>query len=186
MWPPSAPFPRLTRGRREQRSDGLHQCRRARWPHSAYKESGNRSMTWRQPKPERPWISSARSGKHCYHSRNQLLYLCAGESNTDKDQSQFTGAKLDPIISNKKKVFCFVIDHLLCIYDFPFILLLLWTLWILVFFIPFIGLWNLYSCVTILWCSLHILCCMCQEVRRWNTLNMKHIWRAWACMMLDV
>lgn len=109
MCPPAASSPSLTRGGREQRSDALHQCRRARWLHGAYRESGSGSMTWHRPRPERPWIPSARRGKHCYHSRNQLLYLCAQECNTDKDQIQVTVAKLDFIISNIKKgvSFCY-------------------------------------------------------------------------------
>lgn len=85
----------------------------------------------------------------------------------------------------KRRVFCFVIDHFFWISDFPFTLFLLSASWILVFIILFIGLWNLCARVSILRCSLHILCCMCQEICWWKTLNMKHIQRAWACMMCE-
>lgn len=127
---------------------------------------------------------SAHSGKHRYRSRNQLLYLCTQECNTDKDQSQFIGPKSNCIISNKKRVFRFVLDFFFYLYNLLFILFLS-ILWIFVFVILFTDLWNLRACVAVLWTSLHVWCFVHQETCWWKTLNRKQTWRAWACTMCE-
>lgn len=175
----------------------LLQCSRARWLRGAYKASGNRFMTWQQPRSERPWIPSACGGKLYYHNRNHLVHLCAPEGNADKDQSQFTIAKLawkchfvkitSQIATLAIKKWCFVSlwIYSFYIYEYLFPLFLLSAYWILVFFIQFTGLWNLCACVTDLQCGFHILHYICQEICWWKALNMKHIQRAWACMMCE-
>lgn len=155
-------------------------CRGCVWLSQA--EPASRSMIRHQPKPEKLWIlpSPSCSGKHC--CRNQLLYLSAQEGNTDKDQSQWTGAKSDCIISNKK-IGCFGFR--------PFLFLYLWhciytisslNLWIFAFFfILGTGLWN---CVQM--CLYHgVICMYCvawaKKCAVFKALNLKHIWRVWFC-----
>lgn len=85
--------------------------------------------------------------ENCDHNRNQLLYLCAPEGNTGKDQSQFTRTKLawkycfvemrSWIASLETKKWCgffffFFFYFFLNIFVITFILFLLLSYWILV------------------------------------------------------
>lgn len=185
MWPPAAPSPRLTGGRRQQRSDGVRPCRRTKRLHSTYKESGNRSMIWQQPKPERLWVPPLTVENTATAAEISYCVCVHGSVTQTKIKANLLVQSRIASLAIKKKgvslcsrLFFFGICNL------PFIPFLS-ILWILVSVILFTDLWNLHACVAVLWTSLHVWCFMCQETCWWKTLNRKHTWRAWACTMCE-
>lgn len=141
---------------------------------------------WQQIHDQAPTQAMNPSLSLCCHSTNQFLHLSAQEGNTDKDQSLFTDAKVDCIISSKKRgcfgfrYFFFYLWHSICIISSL-------SLWILVFFFFNSVYWFVEWCadVSVSWCNLHALCCMGQEMCCVQGFELKCFWRARFCMMCE-